>query len=150
MKPIAAPIVGGMITSTIHALILVPVFFVLMKERALAAPYSGGGASTTVRIEVFPRQPAVTTFNNARRFRREDETKRLLHALNCAFGRGCTASRATDKTPTANESRGGRSSSMLNESAMRPLYAARKMNLKKVRRKNRDCRRPLYGIKKRL
>ena len=39
---------------------------------------------------------------------------------------------------------------MLNESAMRPLYAARKMNLKKVRRKNRDCRRPLYGIKKRL
>lgn len=33
MKPIAAPIVGGMITSTIHVLILVPVFFVLMKER---------------------------------------------------------------------------------------------------------------------
>jgi len=35
MKPIAAPIVGGMITSTIHVLILVPVLFVLMKERAL-------------------------------------------------------------------------------------------------------------------
>jgi copper/silver efflux system protein len=35
MKPIAAPIVGGMITSTIHVLILVPVFFVLMKEAAL-------------------------------------------------------------------------------------------------------------------
>ena len=35
MKPIAAPIVGGMITSTINVLILVPVFFVLMKERAL-------------------------------------------------------------------------------------------------------------------
>ena len=35
MKPIAAPIVGGMITSTIHVLILVPVFFVLMKNRAL-------------------------------------------------------------------------------------------------------------------
>jgi copper/silver efflux system protein len=34
MKPIAAPIVGGMITSTIHVLILVPVFFVIMKERA--------------------------------------------------------------------------------------------------------------------
>jgi hypothetical protein len=32
---IAAPMVGGMITSTIHLLILVPVFFVLMKERAL-------------------------------------------------------------------------------------------------------------------
>jgi Cu(I)/Ag(I) efflux system membrane protein CusA/SilA len=35
MEPIAAPIVGGMITSTIHVLILVPVFFALMKERAL-------------------------------------------------------------------------------------------------------------------
>jgi copper/silver efflux system protein len=35
MKPIAAPIVGGMITSTINVLILVPVFFVMMKARAL-------------------------------------------------------------------------------------------------------------------
>ena len=35
MKPIAAPIVGGMITSTIHVLILVPVFFVMIKDRAL-------------------------------------------------------------------------------------------------------------------
>lgn len=35
MKPIAAPIVGGMITSTVHVLILVPVFFVMMKERTL-------------------------------------------------------------------------------------------------------------------
>ena len=37
MKPIAAPMVGGMITSTIHVLILVPVFFAFMKERALRA-----------------------------------------------------------------------------------------------------------------
>ena len=35
MKPIAAPIVGGMITSTIHVLILVPVFFAMMKASAL-------------------------------------------------------------------------------------------------------------------
>jgi Cu(I)/Ag(I) efflux system membrane protein CusA/SilA len=35
MKPIAAPIVGGMITSTIHVLILVPVFFMLLKRRQL-------------------------------------------------------------------------------------------------------------------
>ena len=35
MKPIAAPIVGGMITSTVHVLILVPVFFVMLKERTL-------------------------------------------------------------------------------------------------------------------
>jgi Cu(I)/Ag(I) efflux system membrane protein CusA/SilA len=35
MKPIAAPIVGGMITSAIHVLILVPVFFLMVKERTL-------------------------------------------------------------------------------------------------------------------
>jgi Cu(I)/Ag(I) efflux system membrane protein CusA/SilA len=35
MKPISAPVVGGMITSTVHVLILVPVFFVMMKQRAL-------------------------------------------------------------------------------------------------------------------
>jgi Cu(I)/Ag(I) efflux system membrane protein CusA/SilA len=32
MNPIAAPIVGGMITSTIHVLILVSVLFVMMKR----------------------------------------------------------------------------------------------------------------------
>jgi Cu(I)/Ag(I) efflux system membrane protein CusA/SilA len=35
MKPIAAPIVGGMITSTIHVLIITPVIFYIMKLRAL-------------------------------------------------------------------------------------------------------------------
>jgi Cu(I)/Ag(I) efflux system membrane protein CusA/SilA len=52
MKPIAAPIVGGMVTSTIHVLILVPVFFVMMKERALksgrlAGPLAQASAVTT-------------------------------------------------------------------------------------------------------
>ena len=36
MKPIAAPIVGGMITSTIHVLILVPIFFMMLKERTIS------------------------------------------------------------------------------------------------------------------
>lgn len=36
MKPIAAPIVGGMITSTVHVLILVPVFFLLTRRRQIA------------------------------------------------------------------------------------------------------------------
>ncbi|GAC1432046.1 MAG: hypothetical protein NVSMB6_30210 [Burkholderiaceae bacterium] len=36
MKPIAAPIVGGMITSTIHVLILVPIFFMMMKEKTIS------------------------------------------------------------------------------------------------------------------
>jgi Cu(I)/Ag(I) efflux system membrane protein CusA/SilA len=35
MKPIAAPIVGGMITSAIHVLIITPVIFYIMKVRAL-------------------------------------------------------------------------------------------------------------------
>jgi copper/silver efflux system protein len=38
MKPIAAPIVGGMITSTIHVLILVPVFFLLTRRKAIHPP----------------------------------------------------------------------------------------------------------------
>jgi Cu(I)/Ag(I) efflux system membrane protein CusA/SilA len=35
MKPIAAPIVGGMVTSTIHVLIITPVIFYIMKTRTL-------------------------------------------------------------------------------------------------------------------
>ncbi len=35
MKPIAAPIIGGMVTSTIQVLIITPVIFIMMKERAL-------------------------------------------------------------------------------------------------------------------
>jgi Cu(I)/Ag(I) efflux system membrane protein CusA/SilA len=35
MKPIAAPIIGGMITSTIHVLVITPVIFYIMKVRAL-------------------------------------------------------------------------------------------------------------------
>ncbi len=35
MKPIAAPILGGMITSTVHVLIVTPVIFYLMKLRLL-------------------------------------------------------------------------------------------------------------------
>ncbi len=35
MKLFAAPIVRGMITSTIHVLILVPVFFAIIKGRAI-------------------------------------------------------------------------------------------------------------------
>ena len=35
MKPIAAPIVGGMVSSTIAVMILVPILFAILKERAL-------------------------------------------------------------------------------------------------------------------
>ena len=37
MKPIAAPIIGGMITSTIHVLVITPVIFYILKVRALRA-----------------------------------------------------------------------------------------------------------------
>src|SRR6185437_3054479 len=36
MKPMAAPIVGGMITSTLAVMLLVPILFVVLKERELA------------------------------------------------------------------------------------------------------------------
>jgi Cu(I)/Ag(I) efflux system membrane protein CusA/SilA len=35
MKPIAAPMIGGMFSSTVHVLIMTPVIFVMMKKRAL-------------------------------------------------------------------------------------------------------------------
>ncbi len=50
MKPIAAPIVGGMITSTIHVLILVPVFFVMMKQRTIRQKSSGFPEITSVNL----------------------------------------------------------------------------------------------------
>ncbi len=49
MKPIAAPIVGGMVTSTVHVLVLVPVFFAMMKDRALRRGTLG--ASETEAME---------------------------------------------------------------------------------------------------
>jgi hypothetical protein len=51
MKPIAAPIVGGMITSTVHVLIVTPVIFYIMKMRALqkGRPQRIGDASVMSR-----------------------------------------------------------------------------------------------------
>jgi copper/silver efflux system protein len=44
MKPIAAPMIGGMISSAVHVLIMTPIIFVLMKKRELkkgTLKYSG-------------------------------------------------------------------------------------------------------------
>jgi len=60
MKPIAAPIVGGMITSTIHVLILVPVFFVMMKERALHKGHLHAQNQSAITLN-----PQVTEDSNA-------------------------------------------------------------------------------------
>ena len=35
MKPLAAPMIGGLVTSTIHVLVVTPILFSYMKERAL-------------------------------------------------------------------------------------------------------------------
>jgi Cu(I)/Ag(I) efflux system membrane protein CusA/SilA len=35
MKPLVAPMIGGLLTSAIHVLIMTPVLFIIMKERAL-------------------------------------------------------------------------------------------------------------------
>ena len=35
MKPVAAPMIGGLITSALHVLVVTPVLFSYMKERAL-------------------------------------------------------------------------------------------------------------------
>ena len=53
MKPIAAPIVGGMVSSTIAVMILVPILFAMLKERAfrpgtLQAHLAGGSSINEV------------------------------------------------------------------------------------------------------
>src|SRR5687768_17692143 len=35
MKPIAVPLIGGMVTSTIHVLLVTPIIFLMMKRRDL-------------------------------------------------------------------------------------------------------------------
>ena len=46
MKPIAAPIVGGMVTATIAVMILVPILFVMLKEHALRRGMLANGEVT--------------------------------------------------------------------------------------------------------
>ena len=46
MKPIATPIIGGMVTSAVHVLIITPVVFYLMKCRALRRGTLTGSASS--------------------------------------------------------------------------------------------------------
>ena len=47
MKPIAAPIVGGMVTATIAVMILLPILFVMLKEHALNRGTLGNEAAGT-------------------------------------------------------------------------------------------------------
>jgi hypothetical protein len=51
----AGPIAGGIITSTIHVLILMPVFFVMMKEHAqfTLAEFTGGPLMIAIMVLLF-------------------------------------------------------------------------------------------------
>jgi Cu(I)/Ag(I) efflux system membrane protein CusA/SilA len=57
MKPIAAPIVGGMITSTIHVLILVPVFFAMIKGRSIRRGAENEPPSKGAVDDILAEQP---------------------------------------------------------------------------------------------
>ncbi|MBV6421124.1 MAG: hypothetical protein DAHOPDDO_02393 [Ignavibacteriaceae bacterium] len=35
MKPLTAPMIGGLLTSAVHVLVVTPILFAIMKERAL-------------------------------------------------------------------------------------------------------------------
>jgi len=35
MKPLTAPLIGGLLTSAIHVLVVTPILFAMMKEHAL-------------------------------------------------------------------------------------------------------------------
>ena len=59
MKPIAAPIVGGMITSTIHVLILVPVFFLMMKERRAGKAGLDVGQGPVTGLSIDQKQATI-------------------------------------------------------------------------------------------
>ena len=47
MKPLAAPVLGGMVSSLAHVLIVTPVIFYWLRERRLS-PEEGGGAGAPV------------------------------------------------------------------------------------------------------
>jgi Cu(I)/Ag(I) efflux system membrane protein CusA/SilA len=50
MKPMAVPIIGGMVTSTVHVLIITPVIFFLMKRRAMRRGTLRGSAQSPAEV----------------------------------------------------------------------------------------------------
>jgi Cu(I)/Ag(I) efflux system membrane protein CusA/SilA len=51
MKPIAAPVIGGMLSSLVAILIVTPVIFCWLREQELTnveVPNAGGGSSTNL------------------------------------------------------------------------------------------------------
>jgi copper/silver efflux system protein len=47
MKPLAAPVLGGMVSSLIHVLIVTPVIFTWLRERELRKLATGGPAQSS-------------------------------------------------------------------------------------------------------
>ena len=48
MKPLAAPVLGGMVSSLLHVLIVTPVIFTWLREREIAAENVGAGPAALV------------------------------------------------------------------------------------------------------
>jgi copper/silver efflux system protein len=51
MKPIATPVLGGMVSSLLHVLIVTPVIFFWLRERELKDPGSALAASHEASLE---------------------------------------------------------------------------------------------------
>jgi hypothetical protein len=59
MRPLAAPVIGGMLSSLVHILIVTPVLFAWLRERELKNPGQAVGRTfrTTELAGVFGRIP---------------------------------------------------------------------------------------------
>jgi hypothetical protein len=57
MKPLATPVIGGMVSSLLHILIVTPVIFAWLRERDLKNP-AGPNSSSRDDIRV-PEAPAL-------------------------------------------------------------------------------------------
>ena len=59
MKPLATPVLGGMVSSLLHVLIVTPVIFFWLRERELKHPGSASGSPVSSRKEISKDQEAL-------------------------------------------------------------------------------------------
>jgi hypothetical protein len=60
MRPLAAPVVGGMVSSFLHIMIVTPVLFAWLRQRELKLrPAPGGTRMRRPQVELVPAACAV-------------------------------------------------------------------------------------------